>query len=161
MEQSSGHTESGTVDAMLDGNVGRMGRYVVVSLVNVINHQLLLFVAVTWWGWSGGVGNTFAALTASIPAYFMSRQWVWQVKGRSSLRAEVAPFWIISLVGLVVSTALAEGADRMFDADVMILVGSLTGYFLVWLAKFLLLHKIFARPSEVVEAAESHLHPGD
>lgn len=135
-----------------------MSRYLVVSLVNVVNHQLLLFIAVNWWSWSGGAGNTFAAVTASVPAYFMSRQWVWRVKGRSSLRSEVVPFWTIALVGLVVSTILAEAADRVFESTLMILIGSLTGYFLVWLAKFLLLHKVFARPSEVIEAAESAMH---
>lgn len=135
-----------------------MSRYLVVSLINLVNHQLLLFMAVNWWSWSGGGGNSFAAMTAAVPAYFMSRQWVWQVKGRSSLRSEVVPFWTIALVGLVVSTTLAEAADRMFEATVMILIGSLTGYFLVWLGKFLLLHKVFARPSEVIEAAESAIH---
>lgn len=119
-----------------------------VSVVNVINHQLLLQLAVNLWGWSGGVANAFAATTAALPAYFMSRYWVWQVRGRSSLRAEVIPFWVIALVGLVVSSLTAEAADRLFDEPLMISVGSLVGYVVVWLAKFALLNVLFGRASD-------------
>ncbi len=116
-----------------------------VSAVNVANHQLLLQLALRWWDWSGGWANAFAASAAAIPAYFMSRYWVWQVRGRSSLRAEILPFWAIALLGLVVSSFTAEAADRLFDDPLMVSAGSLAGYFVVWVAKFLLLDRLFDR----------------
>lgn len=127
------------------GNMGRAGRYVLVSVVNVVNHQLVLQLALLSWGWSGGWANAFAASVAAFPAYFMSRYWVWEVRGRSSLRNEVLPFWVIALVGLVVSSLTAEAADRLFDHPLMISAGSLVGYFVVWVAKFLLLDLLFGR----------------
>lgn len=126
-------------------NIGRAGRYVLVSVVNVVNHQLILQLALQMWSWSGGWANAFAASVAAIPAYFMSRYWVWEVRGRSSLRGEVLPFWAIALVGLVVSSLMAEAADRLFDNRLMISAGSLLGYFVVWVAKFLLLDLLFGR----------------
>lgn len=126
-------------------NIGRAGRYVLVSVVNVVNHQLILQLALQMWSWSGGWANAFAASVAAIPAYFMSRYWVWEVRGRSSLRGEVLPFWAIALVGLVVSSLTAEAADRLFDNRLMISAGSLLGYFVVWVAKFLLLDLLFGR----------------
>lgn len=120
-----------------------------VSAVNVLNHQLILQLALYLWSWSGGWANAFAASTAAVPAYFMSRYWVWQVRGRSSLRDEVLPFWAIALLGLVVSSFTAEAADRLFDQPLMISAGSLIGYFVVWLAKFVLLDRLFGgRPHD-------------
>ena len=136
-------TASEFLSAVLSGSIGRAGRYLMVSAVNVINHQLILQLAVNLWGWSGGVANAFAATTAAVPAYFMSRYWVWRVRGRSSLRSEVIPFWVIAVLGLVVSSLTAELADRLFERPIMISVGSLVGYFIVWVAKFLTLDELF------------------
>lgn len=61
------------------------------------------------------------------------------------MRGEVLPFWAIALVGLVVSSLTAEAADRLFDHPLMISVGSIIGYFVVWVAKFLLLDRLFGR----------------
>ena len=128
---------------MFSGNIGRAGRYLTVSLINVVNHQLVLQLAVNLWGWSGGVANAFAAMVAAVPAYFMSRYWVWERRGRSSLRSEIIPFWIIAILGLVVSSGTAEGADRLFENPLMISVGSLIGYFIVWVLKFVALNELF------------------
>ena len=61
------------------------------------------------------------------------------------MRSEVIPFWGIALLGLVVSSLMAEAADRLFDHRLMISVGSLAGYFIVWVVKFLLLDQLFDR----------------
>ena len=118
-------------------------RYVVVSVVNVVNHQALLFLAHSIWGWSGGVANVFAAVVAAIPAYLLSRYWVWSVRGSHSVRGEILPFWTLALAGLVVSTGLAEAADRLFDETATVIAGSLLGYFVVWVGKFAVLNRIF------------------
>lgn len=136
-------TASDDVRSPLTETIGRMGRYLIVSLVNVVNHQLLLQLAVNVFGWSGGWANAFAAATAALPAYWMARRWVWSVDGRSSLRHEVLPFWGLALAGLVVSSATAEAADRAFESPLMISVGSIIGYTIVWIAKFVLLNRIF------------------
>lgn len=120
-------------------------RYVVVSMINVVNHQALLQLALQWWGFSGGWANAFAGLVAVIPAYFLSRSWVWRVTGPSSVRSEMGPFWLIALAGLATSTALAEAADRLFAEPWLVSAGSLTGYFIVWVAKFIILNVLFAR----------------
>ena len=118
-------------------------RYLLVSVLNVVNHQALLALANSGWGWSGGPANVFAAVFAAIPAYLLSRRWVWRTSGAHSLRSEILPFWIISLVGLVVSSLLAEVADRSFGAGLPVALASITGYFLVWVLKFLVLERLF------------------
>ena len=132
-----------------------MTRYLVTSIINVVNHQILLQTAVRWWGWGGGISNVFAAMTAVIPAYLLSRYWVWQRSGRSSLRSEIVPFWIIAIVGLVASTASAELADRRFADPLAISVASLAAYFVVWVGKFVILNVLFRRPTDQEEMASA------
>lgn len=128
--------------------IGLVGRYLITSAVNVVNHQIVLQIAVRWWGWGGGSANVFAALVAMVPAYLLSRYWVWQVDGRPSLRNEIVPFWAISALGLAASSVTAEVADRTFDEPLMISVGSLVGYVLVWIVKFVVLNVMFRRSSD-------------
>lgn len=127
-------------------------RYGAVSVLNVVNHQILLNIAHNMWGWGGGVSNVFAAFLAAIPAYFISRQWVWKVQGTHSIRGEVVPFWTLSLLGLLVSTALAEAGERLFGSGLPVALGSLLGYFIVWLAKFVLLDRMFEAAARRIEA---------
>lgn len=118
-------------------------RYIVVSVLNLVNHQAMLLLANTGWGWSGGKANAFAAAVAAIPAYMLSRNWVWKSQGSYSFRAEILPFWSIALLGLVVSSLMAEGADRVFGDGLPVALGSIAGYVIVWVVKFLLLEKLF------------------
>lgn len=129
------------------------GRYVVVSVWNTICHQATLLVAYSGLGWSGGWSNIAGAVVACIPAYFLSRAWVWQRSGRHSLHREVLPFWSIALVGLVVSTLTAHLADAALGSQIWVNIGSLFGYFLVWVAKFFLLDQLlFPAPTTRPEA---------
>ena len=129
-----------------DGGV--LVRYLLTSGINVVNHQLLLQLAVRGWDWGGGEANVFASLVSVIPAYLLSRYWVWQVAGKPSLRYEVIPFWVIAVVGLVASTLTAEAADRLFERPIMISVGSLLGYGVVWVLKFVVLNSLFTRTTD-------------
>ncbi|MEL7156724.1 MAG: GtrA family protein [Actinomycetota bacterium] len=131
------------------------GRYAAVSVVNVVNHQALLNLANSGWGWSGGQANVFAAVIAAVPGYLLSRQWVWKMQGTHSIRDEIAPFWILALLGLVVSTVLAEAADRIFETWIWVAGASLFGYFVVWVLKFIVLDRLFERAAARRHEAEA------
>ncbi len=143
----AGAGERTGIAALVDSQGGKAVRYLGVSGFNVVGHQALLFLANSVWGWTGGWANLFAASVMSIPAYLLSRRWVWQVDGKHDFRAEVLPFWVIALAGLVVSTALAAAAQALFGAGLAVNLASLVGYFIVWVAKFFLLGRIFNRSS--------------
>lgn len=128
------------------GKGATAARYLFVSAFNFVGHQAFLFLANSIWGWSGGVANVFAACVMSVPAYLLSRAYVWEVDGRHDMRRQVLPFWAITLAGLVVSTLLAALADRIFGAGIAVNIASLIGYFIVWVAKFFLLDRLFSGP---------------
>jgi len=131
-------------------------RYLLVSAFNFAGHQALLFLANSRWGWSGGVANIFAACVMSIPAYLLSRAWVWEVEGSHDMRRQVLPFWAITFFSLVVSTIFAAVADRVFGAGIAVNLASLTGYFIVWVAKFFLLDRLFG---DVLTNADAEADP--
>ena len=134
---------------VLRASHGRLaGRYIIVSLWNTLCHQVTLLIGYSGFGWSGGWSNVFAASVAAVPAYFLSRAWVWGRSGRHSFQREVLPFWLLAIIGLLVSTITAHLADRAFGTQIWINLGSLFGYFLVWVLKFVLLDTVlFPRTS--------------
>lgn len=122
-------------------------RYLATSGINVVIHQSILQIAVRSVGLRGGPANLLAAVIVAFPAYLMSRWWVWQLDGKPSWKREIVPFWLISILGLVVSTATSAGADAAFDDPWLISVGSLVGYVIAWVLKFFVLDKLFTRQS--------------
>lgn len=152
-------TSSEAVNPLADLLAGRgklAGRYLAVSVINIFNSQALLYLANSVWGWPGGWANVFAASLASIPAYVLSRAWVWERRGSHSMRREVLPFWIITLIGLVVSSVAAALADRQFGPGLLVNVASLCAYFVVWVAKFVVLDRLFTHdPSDDAPAGQS------
>jgi len=126
-------------------------RYLMVSAFNFVGHQGLLYIANSVWGWSGGVANMFAACVMSLPAYLLSRAWVWEVDGRHDMRRQVLPFWAITFAGLIVSTLMAAGADQLFGAGLAVNFASLVGYFIVWVAKFFMLDRLFGGAAKTLD----------
>ena len=133
----------------IDGRVGPAGRYLAVSSVNFVGHQIVLFVANSIWGWQGWVANAFAAFAMVIPAYVLTREWVWTVSGAHSIQRQVVPFFALAVLGLLVSSLTSQIAQSIFGAGVWVNVGSLLGYVVVWIAKFFILERIFNPPLTV------------
>src|SRR5271154_339002 len=77
---------------------GRLLRYSTVSIISLVLSEALLVSFDGGLGWSAVAPSTVATGLATIPAYFLTRQWVWDRSGRSHLLKEVAPFWAIAIV---------------------------------------------------------------
>jgi putative flippase GtrA len=124
-----------------------------MSGINVANHQIVLQLAVRWFDLGGGTANLVAAFVGATGAYFLSLYWVWKLDGNPELRAHILPFWAISALGLVISTTLASAADRLWDDPLLISAGSMLGYFLVWVGKYVIFSILFDSSRETVPVA--------
>ena len=123
--------------------VQKFWKYSMVSIVGVIMGQSLLFLFASRLGWSWGWANFWAVAISTPPSYYLSRAWVWQKRGRSSLYAEVVPFWVLNFLGLVLSTiAVIWLEDHYPDSKILANVGNAIGFGTVWIAKFFILDRL-------------------
>ena len=120
----------------------KMLKYSAVSAVAFPFTQVLLLVFTKGFDWSFVKANLVAVTIMAFPAYAMNRYWVWGKKDKNRFTTEVLPFWIITLIGLGLSTICAHYADLWFDSDLAVNVANAVGFGLVWVFKFLFLDKV-------------------
>jgi putative flippase GtrA len=80
-------------------------KYSAVSVVNVAIGQGLLVLFSAILHVPAAAANVLAVCLSAVPAYYLSRAWVWGKTGRSHLTKEVLPFWGFAIAGLILSTA--------------------------------------------------------
>lgn len=142
-------TVTGAVSEFRTRHGRKLLRFGAVSAFNVVLGQVLLYGAQVAMGWEPVAANTFAVCVGSLPAYFLSRYWVWEKKGKNHLIREVVPFWTLALIGFAFSTAAIWYVDVMWaPAPWVINLTSLAAYGVVWVAKFVILDRILFRPEE-------------
>ena len=123
-------------------NGGKLMRYFGVSAINVLSGQGLLAFALKVLDFNPVPAQFFAASISAIPAYILSRRWVWKQSGRDSFRTEVLPFWIMALVGLVFALGAIALVSRYTESVILLMLTSLTAYGVVWVAKYFVMDKL-------------------
>ncbi len=117
-------------------------RYCGVSVVNVIVGQSILAACLELFG-MGGVSSQFtSAMISAVPAYILSRRWVWKQQGPDSFRSEVLPFWMMAIVGLAFAASMIAIVDRYTESTIVLMATSLGSYGVVWVAKYFVLDRL-------------------
>ena len=138
---SPGPLPGGLLGAVFSKIKTKGPRYVMVSVVNVIVGAGMLFVLQRWL--RPTVANVVAVAIGAIPAYYMSRTWVWGKRGRSHWKKETLPFWSFTFAGLIMSTALISYVDDHTTNRLAILFAQLSAFGVLWVLRFFLLDKLF------------------
>jgi putative flippase GtrA len=107
-----------------------------------------------------------ANVLATIPAYNLNRRWTWGKHGRSHLVKEIAPFWIMSSLGIAASffgSLLARHIVRTthfpHSVDTLIVLAmNFLSFAIFWVLKLLVFNRIFHVPSELEEVEEHLVH---
>jgi putative flippase GtrA len=121
-------------------------KYSAVSVVNVVMGQglLLLFHAVL--GLESWTSNILAVCISAVPAYYLTRAWVWGKRGRSHLTKEVLPFWGFALAGLLLSTLAVWAASSLSSNPLVPNLANIAAFGILWVIKFFVLDAfIFGR----------------
>jgi putative flippase GtrA len=123
--------------------VKKFWKYSMTSVVGVVMGQSLIFVFASVLDWSWGWANITAVSISTLPTYYLTRMWVWQKLGKSSIYAEVVPFWVMTFLGLVLSTVFVVYLERRYpDSKILANVGNVMGFGVLWVAKFFILDRI-------------------
>ncbi len=126
----------------------KLVRYSLVSVVSVVVSQIVLFLA--QFAWSARTSNIVAVCLSAVPSYQLNRAWVWGKSGRSHLMKEIAPFWGMCLLGLILSTWSVDYAESHAAGVTASAVGqklivnaaALAAFGVLWIAKFVILNKV-------------------
>ena len=147
------------------GHEGRkFVKYSMVSVVAVIVYEIVLFVTLGLLHFSARDANIWAVMVSAVPSYCLNRAWVWGKSGRSHLMKEIMPFWVIALIGLILSTLVADAAKSIADdltsvhlvRTLIVMFAGLASFGVLWIAKFVILNKVlFAhKPDPLPEALD-------
>ncbi|MGD0880833.1 MAG: GtrA family protein [Acidimicrobiales bacterium] len=140
------------------------------TLVSVISTAVSLVVLALVFGvfhlWAEVGSTVFANVVASVPSYFLTRNWVWGKSGRSHLVKEIIPFWVMSGLGIafsIIGAATAKAVGRHYgfshlEQTLLVEAANITSFAVFWVAKYLVFNRIFkVHPleelDELVEAA--------
>jgi putative flippase GtrA len=127
-------------------------KYAGVSLVSTIVSQVTLILVFGVFHLMSEVpANILANVLATVPSYVLNRRWVWGKSGKSHFWKEVAPFWILSFVGLAFSSlavwlagdfarshGLSHGATAL-----LVNLANLVSFGILWIVKFVIYNKLF------------------
>lgn len=122
-------------------------KYSAVSMINVAVGQGLLIV----FGLvikAPAIANVLAVSISAVPAYYLTRAWVWGKTGKSHLTREVLPFWAFAFAGLILSTVavylathvtgiyLIPPDERTLLEKLVPNIANIVAFGLLWVVKF-------------------------
>jgi len=144
-----------TPAAVLDRVTGGRGalalKYSMVSVVGVTLTQVLLVLLVGILDKHPVGSNVVAVSFTAVPVFFLNKRWVWNHDGRISFRREILPFWVFTLAGLLLSTGLVALAHSLSDSQLLVMGANLSGFGVLWVAKFVFLDQVMFGHSQLDE----------
>jgi putative flippase GtrA len=138
----------------------KLWRYCTVSGISTVTSLVGLYVFYRVIGLSPRWANVVATCIATVPSYYLNRSWAWGKNGKSHFMKEVAPFWVIALISLLISTEVVGFAGHEStsiaskDVRALILVAAnFVTYGFLWVGKFVLFNKVLFKHREPVAAS--------
>jgi len=120
----------------------RLLRYGGVTIVTTLVGLTTLFIGLRAFDWEPVFANLVSVFMSTPFAYYLNRHFVWgRATGNHSVSREVGPFWIMTFIGFVVSTAVVGLASLATDSTLLLLIAQLSAFGGLWLVKFAFLEK--------------------
>ena len=133
---------SSTLQRLVAEHAYKALRYCGVSAVNVTVGVTVLATCHAVLGWSALWANLAAWMVGTVPAYLLSRAWVWQRSGPHRLGGEVLTFWVMALAGLALSSLAVAVVEHYTQRTVLVAASNLAAYGTVWVAKYVFLDQV-------------------
>lgn len=136
-------------------------KYSMVSLVSIVVSQITQLVAF-FLTHNGVLSSVIAVAVGTVPSYELNRRWTWKKNGPSHLWREIVPFWVMSFIGLVVSTVCvylverwAEDRDLTQARTALLLnLASLFAFGILWIGKFIIINRLLFHRDHHATASE-------
>ncbi len=122
-------------------------RYAGVSVVFVPLGQIIVQILHAATSIADPVNILIVAGILTIPNYFANKIYVWREQSNDRMRTQITVFWIAAMLGTGFAMGLAYIADEItkdmpkFWQGVWLFAAQLTGYGIVWVARFIFLDR--------------------
>ena len=148
------------LDRILERWLGRrpglvkLVKYSTASLSGVVSSVITLNVCLLVLELGAVTSNIIAVTVGSVPNYLINRAWTFNKAGTHSFTREILPFWLMAVLGLVLSTFTVAWADQRWDGNTLALnLANLGAFGVLWVAKFFVLERILFKPlAHAIEA---------
>ena len=143
--------------------IRKLLKYSTASVVGVCVGQPVLWIFFGPIGWPAVPANLVSVTAGAIPNYLINRRWTWHQTGKNRLWGEVVPFWVMSALGMLLSLWAVAYADHRWGTTVAVAIAQLSGFGVLWLAKFLVLDRVMwkivhdLQPDVAIDEAEAGL----
>ena len=148
-------------DLRANPRLRRLVKFAAVSAIAVVISQSTLLITFGLFHWPARSANLTAFVMSTIPSFELNRRWTWRRSGRTHLRRELAPFWILAIIGLAASDQATRFAARASEdlgsrplRTLVVMLASLTTYGVLWLVKFGLLDRLVWSDRAALEPLE-------
>ena len=130
----------------------KLTRYTLVSVASTLTSIIVIAIVYGFRIIPGEVEATiFGNVVATIPSYNLNRKWTWGKSGRSHLRKEILPFWIVAVLGIAFSILGASYARHLVHSHhwshvlaIVVVVGAnLVSFAVFWVLKLMIFNRIF------------------
>jgi putative flippase GtrA len=141
----------------------KLFKYTMASMVGIGVGQPVLWICFGLLDWSAVPSNLTSVTCGAIPNYLINRKWTWHQQGKNRLWGEVVPFWVMSALGTILSLWAVSYAEDRWDTTIAVAIAQLSGFGVLWLAKFLILDKVMwkivhdLQPDVAIDEAEAGL----
>jgi putative flippase GtrA len=123
------------------------------SAVATLSSELVLLVAYGGLHLAPSVSSVLAWSAGAVPNYWLGRRWTWRRRGRPELGPEVVPYVTVVLATLLLAVATTHAVAARLTAagagdrerEVAVAAAFLAVYVVAFLARFLLLDRLFTR----------------
>ena len=143
--------------------IRKLMKYSTASVVAITVGQPVLWLFFGPLGWGAVPSNLVSVSAGAVPNYLINRKWTWHQTGKNRLWGEVVPFWVMSALGMLLSLWAVSYAEDRWDTTIAIAIAQLSGFGVLWLAKFLVLDKVMwkivhdLQPDVAIDEAEAGL----
>jgi putative flippase GtrA len=140
--------------------VAKWMKYGTASAAGVVVGQSVLIFCLVVADLDAITSNVIAVTAGSVPNYLINRAWTFNKRGAHSFTREVLPFWLMAVLGLVLSTIAVAVVDERVDGNVIaISLTNIAAFGVLWFAKFVVLDRyLFAPLAAVVEGVDDSPH---
>ncbi len=139
--------------------VAKLVKYSAASVSGVVTSQVTLVFCLVVIDLPAVTSNIIAVTLGAVPNYLINRAWTFNKRGSHSLTREIVPFWLMAVLGLVLSTFAVAWADTRYDGNVLVLSAASIGSFgVLWVAKYFVLERLLFVPLAHVIEHEQEQH---